>query len=75
MLAGHETTANALSWALLELAQAPSIQDRLRAEILAARSARSTAYLTADDMHAMPFLNAVVQVSRLIQRGQAVSSS
>ena len=51
-----------------------SIQDRLRAEILAARSARSTAYLTADDMHAMPFLNAVVQVSRLIRRGQAVSS-
>ncbi|KAL1727750.1 cytochrome P450 [Schizophyllum commune] len=61
LLAGHETTANSLSWALLELAQAPSIQDRLRAEILAARSARSTAYVTADDIHAMPFLNAVVQ--------------
>ncbi|KAL1715744.1 cytochrome P450 [Schizophyllum commune] len=61
LLAGHETTANSLSWALLELAQAPAIQDRLRAEILAARSARSTAYLTADDIHAMPFLNAVVQ--------------
>ncbi|KAL1660350.1 cytochrome P450 [Schizophyllum commune] len=61
LLAGHETTANSLSWALLELAQAPAIQDRLRAEILAARSARSTAYLTADGIHAMPFLNAVVQ--------------
>ncbi|KAL1754863.1 cytochrome P450 [Schizophyllum commune] len=61
LLAGHETTANSLSWALLELAQAPSIQDRLRAEILASRSARSTAFLTADDIHAMPFLNAVVQ--------------
>ncbi|KAL1706323.1 cytochrome P450 [Schizophyllum commune] len=61
LLAGHETTANSLSWALLELAQAPSIQDRLRAEIRKVRSVRSSAYFTADDVHAMPFLNAVVQ--------------
>ncbi|TDR88107.1 cytochrome P450 [Enterovirga rhinocerotis] len=34
--AGHETTANALSWALYLLSQAPLVRDRLEAEIDAA---------------------------------------
>ncbi|KAG7439454.1 cytochrome P450 [Guyanagaster necrorhizus] len=33
MFAGHETTANTLSWTLLELSRHPEVQDRLRAEI------------------------------------------
>jgi cytochrome P450 len=33
MLAGHETTANALSWAFTLLAQAPEAEARLRAEL------------------------------------------
>ncbi|KAK0453046.1 cytochrome P450 [Armillaria borealis] len=33
MFAGHETTANTLSWTFLELARHPEVQDQLRAEI------------------------------------------
>ncbi|KAI5824316.1 cytochrome P450 [Schizophyllum commune Tattone D] len=62
LLAGHETTATSLSWALLELAQAPPIQDRLRAEIRGVRGENgSKPRLEAEDIRAMPFLNAVVQ--------------
>lgn len=35
-LAGHETTANALAWAVYLLAGAPEVQERARAEALAA---------------------------------------
>ncbi|KAL1681037.1 cytochrome P450 [Schizophyllum commune] len=61
LLAGHETTANALSWAFFELAQQPDIQSRLRAEIRSVRASRSDAGLTAETIHAMPYLNAVVK--------------
>ena len=39
ILAGHETTATALFWALYLLAQAPAIQDELAREVIAARAA------------------------------------
>ena len=68
LLAGHETTANALSWAFFELAQQPDIQSRLRAEIRSVRASRSDAELTADAIHAMPYLNAVVKVSARPER-------
>ncbi|KAL1727763.1 cytochrome P450 [Schizophyllum commune] len=61
LLAGHETTANALSWAFFELAQQPGIQSRLRAEIRSVRASRSDAELTTEAIHAMPYLNAVVK--------------
>jgi len=35
-LAGHETTSNALAWAMYLLASAPEVQDRARAEAVAA---------------------------------------
>jgi len=39
ILAGHETTATALFWALYLLAQAPAMQDELAREVTAARAA------------------------------------
>ncbi len=35
ILAGHETTANSISFALLEMCRKPDMQDRLRKEIRA----------------------------------------
>ena len=66
LLAGHETTANALSWAFFELAQQPDVQSRLRVEIRSVRASRSDAELTAETIHAMPYLNAVVKVREII---------
>ncbi|KAL1746488.1 cytochrome P450 [Schizophyllum fasciatum] len=63
LLAGHETTANALSWTLLELARHPAIQSRLRTEIRTTRRARGEPTLTSDTIQAMPFLHAVVKES------------
>ncbi|KAL1706309.1 cytochrome P450 [Schizophyllum commune] len=61
LLAGHETTANALSWAFFELAQQPDIQSRLRAEIRSVRISKEAPHLTAEAIQAMPYLNAVVK--------------
>lgn len=61
LLAGHETTANSLSWALLELSQQPHVQARLRAEIRAVRLERKEPELTATAIHSMPYLSAVVK--------------
>ena len=35
LLAGHETTANALTWTLFLLGKHPDVQDRLSAEVAA----------------------------------------
>ena len=64
MLAGHETTTNALSFLLLELARNPAIQTRLRDEIRATRHAtraRGQMELTPADLEAMPYLQAVLK--------------
>lgn len=56
MLAGHETTANALSFALWLIATHPDVQQRLQQEastVLASRSA------TAADYPNLPYANAV----------------
>ncbi|KAL1742019.1 cytochrome P450, partial [Schizophyllum fasciatum] len=61
LLAGHETTATTLTWALLELARNPAIQKRLRHEIRAVRRERNEPELTAATLDAMPYLDAVVK--------------
>ncbi|KAF7328882.1 Cytochrome P450 [Mycena venus] len=53
LLAGHETTTNAVSFALLELSRNPAIQEQLRAEI------NETLGAVAYDN--MPLLNAVIK--------------
>ncbi|KAJ6534037.1 cytochrome P450 [Mycena vulgaris] len=64
IMAGHETTANSFSWAVLELARQPKIQSRLRSEIRRMErtvQARGSYEFTAGDIEAMPYLLAVVK--------------
>ncbi|KAJ7496593.1 cytochrome P450 [Mycena latifolia] len=64
IMAGHETTANSFSWAVLELARQPKIQSRLRSEIHRMErtiQARGSYEFTTGDIEAMPYLAAVVK--------------
>lgn len=64
-LAGHETTANTVTWLLWELTNHVGIQDQLRAEIAQKRQEiheRGDIDFTMDDLEAMPLLQAVVKV-------------
>ena len=56
ILAGHETTANALSFALWALAQHQDIQTRLHKEAVAVLGSRSA---TADDYSRLPYATQV----------------
>jgi cytochrome P450 len=56
MLAGHETTANALTWALFLLGKHPDVQDRLAAEVAAFADAGPT----FADLHTLSYTRAVV---------------
>ena len=58
MIAGHETTANALSWLWFLLDRHPEEQERLRAELVAATGGRAP---TAEDLPRLPRLKAVIQ--------------
>ena len=65
MLAGHETTANTLTWYLYELAKNQAYQDKLREEILSVRShiaARGSSDLTISDLDSMIYLPAGMKV-------------
>ena len=59
-LAGHETTANALTWTWYLLSQHPTIEARLHAEVDAALGGRLP---TADDLTALPFTRMVLAES------------
>ncbi|KAK0213329.1 cytochrome P450 [Desarmillaria ectypa] len=64
IFAGHETTANTLSWTLLELSKRPEVQERLRAEIRAKEHLvfdRGDTEFTVQDLDSMPYLIAVVK--------------
>lgn len=72
ILAGHETTANTLTWMLWELARHPNHQDTLRAEIRDKRreialretvDANGNSDFTLEDLESMPFLQAIVKAS------------
>ena len=56
LLAGHETTANALTWAWFLLAGAPDVEARLHAEI----DALGDRALGADDLARLPYTRAVL---------------
>lgn len=60
LLAGHETTANALSWAWYLLGTHPDAAERLAAE---AESVLGDRPATADDVHRLPFTEHVIQES------------
>lgn len=58
LIAGHETTANALSWLWVLLDRHPDEQERLRAELVAVTGGRPP---TVDDLPALSRLKAVIQ--------------
>jgi cytochrome P450 len=58
LIAGHETTANALSWLWVLLDRHPDEQERLRAELVAATGGRPP---TVDDLPHLPRMKAVIQ--------------
>jgi len=58
LIAGHETTANALSWLWYLLDRHPDEQERLRAELAAATGGRPP---TVEDLTQLPRLKAVIQ--------------
>lgn len=58
LIAGHETTANALSWMWYLLDRHPDEQERLRAELVVATGGRSP---TVEDLPQLPRLKAVFQ--------------
>ncbi|KAJ7670063.1 cytochrome P450 [Mycena polygramma] len=57
LVAGHETTSTAVTWALFALTQHPDIQTRLREELQGVDTDRPT----MDDLNALPFLDCVVR--------------
>ena len=59
-LAGHETTANALTWTWYLLSKHPDVQTRMYAEIDAALGGRLA---TADDLGALPYTRMVLAES------------
>ncbi|KAK2761792.1 hypothetical protein FQN54_001620 [Arachnomyces sp. PD_36] len=62
LLAGHETTANALQWVVYALCKHQSIQTRLREEIrenLPSSLYDEPSTLTASNIDSLPYLNAV----------------
>lgn len=60
LLAGHETTANALAWTLLLLSRHPAARDRLVAEVDDVLSGRPA---TAADMNKLEWTSAVLSES------------
>jgi cytochrome P450 len=57
LLAGHETTANTLTWTHFELGRNPDVLARLEAEVRAVCGDRT---ITSDDLPALPWTAAVV---------------
>jgi cytochrome P450 len=65
MIAGHETTASTISWALYELARRPDFQNEVRDEIKATRaeaSLRGDSELSVADLDSMKYLLALMKV-------------
>jgi cytochrome P450 len=60
MLAGHETTANALTWTWYLLSQNPSAEARLHAELDEVLAGRPP---SVDDISSLPYTSMVVQES------------
>ncbi|KAH6640845.1 cytochrome P450 [Chaetomium tenue] len=56
LIAGRDTTAATLSWAIYELAQQPAVWARLRREVLSAVGGGDGAAPTYDDLKGMPYL-------------------
>lgn len=62
-VAGHETTATALSWTFYLLASHPEVEGRLRAELDGVVGRGADRALTAADLPGLPYLRMVVEES------------
>jgi hypothetical protein len=65
LLAGHETAAMALTWALYEISKNPNVQNRMREEIRKMESviqARGDSEIRAIDLESMRYITAVIKV-------------
>jgi cytochrome P450 len=60
LLAGHETTANALTWTFLLLAENPEVEAKLTAELQAVLDGRSP---TLSDLSRLPYTEMVIKES------------
>ena len=70
ILAGHETTSNALTWAFYLLAKNPEVEARLHAELDSALAGRLP---SADDLPALPYTERVLaEAMRLYPPAYAV---
>ena len=58
LLAGHETTANALTWGWFELGRNPAVRAKLEAEVATALQGRT---VTTDDLPQLPYTLAVIE--------------
>jgi cytochrome P450 len=58
LIAGHETTSSALTWAFLLLSQNPAVEAALHAELDRVLDGRD---VTADDLPALPYTEAVAR--------------
>ncbi|KAI0253563.1 cytochrome P450 [Lactifluus subvellereus] len=63
LFAGHDTTANSLTWYLWEIAKHPESQERVRAEIAAVRAKNGGGELSAADLDNMTFTQATLKES------------
>ncbi|KAI9452155.1 cytochrome P450 [Russula earlei] len=63
LLAGHDTTANTLSWFLWEIAKHPECQRRIREEIAAFRARKGEEHLSVSDLDDMKYTEAVLKES------------
>ncbi|KAI0263455.1 cytochrome P450 [Gloeopeniophorella convolvens] len=63
LLAGHDTTANSLTWFLWEIAKHPEDQTRVREEIAAVRARRNEEQFSAAGLDSMTFTQAALKES------------
>ncbi|KAI0253566.1 cytochrome P450 [Lactifluus subvellereus] len=63
LFAGHDTTANSLTWYLWEIAKHPESQERVRTEIAAVRAKNGGGELSAADLDNMTFTQATLKES------------
>ena len=76
-IAGHETTANALTWLLWELSKHPQYQTRMREEIRIFRAeatARGDARFTIDDLESMTAMVNALKVCPYLYRENATDN-
>jgi cytochrome P450 family 135 len=68
LLAGHETTANSLSWAFERLLRTPAAYDRLREEVRSADRERGAAYVEATIHETMRDRPVIPMIARTVKR-------